>query len=363
MHGKYLRFFTLFAALATINVIVLNLENTSNQSVPSAPVNFQAKRETSNQETTLPLGPLEATKRDVFIVTAHHRSIATTATFVNRLFNAYNRKFRNSILIFHEPDQQFSEGIINELKINFNFVDGEISLLEFHDLNFTLPKELIRKFNQSGRGLDKIIEEIQNGGKVVFSHLFPRYHQILNFWFSQVFKLKALDNVEYYWRLDTDSEILNKIPYNVFDFMRSNNFKYGYRVEEHDPSSVTQGLWQFVDNFVRIYRINPANENLASNLTFFKENKDEEKLLVPLFYTNFEICHVPTFRENNGIEQFSKQVERSLKIFTKRWGDAPLRWLQVGLFIDPKFYHQFCDIEYFHQRPFPKNCSFPTIRS
>jgi hypothetical protein len=46
------------------------------------------------------------------------------------------------------------------------------------------------------------------------------YHQMIRFWFADVFDLPTMRNVEYYMRLDDDSEILAPMV-NVFELMRS----------------------------------------------------------------------------------------------------------------------------------------------
>lgn len=51
-------------------------------------------------------------------------------------------------------------------------------------------------------------------------------------------------DLEYMWRLDTDSKILQPINYDVFMFMRVNGFKYGYNWIEDDQHTLVLFLWE-----------------------------------------------------------------------------------------------------------------------
>jgi hypothetical protein len=54
-----------------------------------------------------------------------------------------------------------------------------------------------------------------------------------------VFLHELVKEVDFYWRLDTDSYLVSRVAYDVFKWMRQNNFKYAYRTTFHDsPETV-----------------------------------------------------------------------------------------------------------------------------
>lgn len=50
---------------------------------------------------------------------------------------------------------------------------------------------------------------------------------------------------------------------------------------------------------------------------------------IEIFYNNFEVVKVAAFRDNPAIAAFNAEVDATRNIYRYRWGDAPLRWLQV----------------------------------
>lgn len=134
------------------------------------------------------------------------------------------------------------------------------------------------------------------------------YRHMCWFFTGGLFQQPIMDYYKYCLRLDNDSFILSKIPYDIFELMQSKNAKYGYIEEgiQKDDPAVIEGLWEFAHGHI-------------SNI--------EEGLM---YYTNFEICEIEWFQK--GLYYlFFKRIEHSGNIYRKRWGDAPLRYLGVNI--------------------------------
>jgi mannosyltransferase len=180
---------------------------------------------------------------------------------------------------------------------------------------------------------------------------YPGYHTMIQFWFEQIFHEPAMDPFDYYWRLDTDSFLLSPFMYDPFVEMARRNLKYGYIQTSGDPPKVTQNLWTFLNDYVTssahsldiLLHLQQHRVGLPS-----PSNKDSSEN-IQIYYNNFEILHLPTWRTHRGIQEWTRQVHESFGIFQYRWGDAPLRFYTVAMFLAPEEVHWFCDVAYNHQ--------------
>ena len=59
---------------------------------------------------------------------------------------------------------------------------------------------------------------------------------------------------------------------------------------------------------------------------------------------------MPFFTKRQDVQQFIEAVVASHNIYQHRWGDAPLRFITLHLFLDnpDQKIHYFCDIAYAH---------------
>ena len=103
-----------------------------------------------------------------------------------------------------------------------------------------------------------------------------------NFHSKTVYEMPIMQDVEYSWRQDDDSFILSNINYDVFKFMKTNQYKYGYRVVNKDSPICVAGLWTTVKAYVMLKNINP----------YFYEKWKEPSVM----YNNFEISDMNLWR-------------------------------------------------------------------
>ena len=278
--------------------------------------------------------------RHVIVYLVHSKHQKSLAMSLIGLFKNFNRRFRKTVVIFHESDFKAKLFLNDLMKFSF-FTKNDFKLFKFVEVSFHLSPKFIAKHGQNSTNFVP-----------VFHHVFPGYHHVLNFWFQQVFSIPAMREVTYFWRLDSDSQLTVAVNYDIFTFMEDNGYIYGYRSQEYDSPLVTRGLLEFVDKF------KSSNNNTTLKQYRNSQTRNEIDMPVPIFYNNFEIVHVPTFQYHEGIKAFNNAVEDSLKIYENRWGDAPLRYFQITLFFNKtKYCHHFCDISYFHQKHFKPNCN------
>lgn len=136
------------------------------------------------------------------------------------------------------------------------------------------------------------------------------YRHMCWFFSGGMYEQKIMENYGYYMRLDTDSYILSPLDYDIFKFMEDGKYKYGYIHEgiQKDDPAVIKGLWDFAGG-------------TASGI--------EEGLI---YYTNFEIGEIDFFTKGY-YHMFFKRIEADGRIYTARWGDAPIKYLGVNIFM------------------------------
>lgn len=136
-------------------------------------------------------------------------------------------------------------------------------------------------------------------------------------WFSgEMYKHPAFDPYKFYLRLDCDSFIRTKLSYDIFNWMELEDNDYGFieQAVQFDNPRVVEGLWD------------KAKEILKKELV-------EKIPSGKMFYTNFEIGKIERFRQNDYMNFFDL-LDNSGGFYTKRWGDAPIKFLGVTCLFD-----------------------------
>ena len=177
---------------------------------------------------------------------------------------------------------------------------------------------------------------------------------MIRFWFKTIFEQPAIRALDYFCRMDTDSYFLAPIPHNFLALMHQGGYAYAYRTEIPEGIEVTDGLWDFVSNYMQQH---PAAARLAEANGFTLPVQAEWPTTQHhQYYNNFEVVHVPTFSSSFDIIDFTKAVDKTNNIYNRRWGDAPLRFLTCKLFLPKAAVLEVCDIDYEHQYHIPPTC-------
>ena len=81
------------------------------------------------------------------------------------------------------------------------------------------------------------------------------------FFFSKLFEHPAIKDLDYYARIDTDSKIASPIRYDIFEFMQSTGFSYGYNALQMEGPVFVQGMWDFVEAYLSTIDNTVADRN------------------------------------------------------------------------------------------------------
>ena len=140
------------------------------------------------------------------------------------------------------------------------------------------------------------------------------YRHMCRFFSGQMYEFNVMEEYDYYLRLDTDSFIHTPLNYDIFEWAKQNECYYGFIAPavQQDNEKVVEGLWEYVN---KLY-----------------PNEIPDRMM---FYTNFELGKVSWFLTSQ-YKNFYNEIDKSGGIYTKRWGDAPIKFLGINLFMNSK---------------------------
>lgn len=249
------------------------------------------------------------------------RSSKEDLEFLNQSLNLLEKnllstldKETTDILLFHESSFEEYKSKIKTFK--------EFKII-FIEIKFEIPE-----LNISYEQIPEFYPHPTHGnGPLAYWHkgFTIGYRHMCRFFSGWLYEQPIMKNYEYYLRLDTDSFILSPINYNVFNWMKENNLEYSFIQDavQLDNPKVIVNLWKTVNEW-----LNSSAIQIECPFNNIQEGK--------MFYTNFELAKTSCFLEKSKYFAFFKHLDFSGGIFQHRWGDAPIKYIGVNLFIAPQ---------------------------
>ena len=208
----------------------------------------------------------------------------------------------SNLLLFTEADVLvFHENSFNPYKFKIKYP------VKFIEIEFKIP-DYPKSISDN---IPKYYPHPTHGnGPIAYGHpgFSIGYRHMCRFFSGEIYNHPEVQKYDYYLRLDTDSRILTPLQYDIFEWAKENNCEYGY-IEpaiQYDNPKVIEGLWSLFDT------------------------KIPEGLM---YYTNFELGKVSFFL-GNEYQSFYKKIDETGGIYIHRWGDAPIKYLGVNMFMD-----------------------------
>jgi hypothetical protein len=130
-------------------------------------------------------------------------------------------------------------------------------------------------------------------------------------------------------RIDEDSFILSKIEYDIFDYMKVNEFVYGYRMCAYEME-YNRYIAPWFNNWKRK---TPMKREITRDLCGF--------------YNNFFVADLQFFMSPE-VRKYLKQIDRQGFVYRKRYGDLMIHATAVYGFADSDKIHRFLDFTYQH---------------
>lgn len=146
--------------------------------------------------------------------------------------------------------------------------------------------------------------------------------------FFQQYKEKTGCEYEYIMRFDEDSYLRSPIQYDIFDYMKTNDLNYGFRICAYELSSTNriQKLWKRTKMYAPIREIDFDMCGM---------------------YNNFFVARV-SFFQSPKVQRFLNFVDRQGLIYRRRLGDLQIHSLAVYGYSEQEKIHRFLDFTYEH---------------
>ena len=204
--------------------------------------------------------------RAAFVYLVHSYRVDQLVDSLASVFKFFNNAFRYPILLFHEPSLDTSAAAAT---LSALLSPEQLCLVRWLEVTFSFPP---------GFDAQAALDE-----GVVYPQFFPGYHHMCAFWASHVFSHPAIRGLDYYVRLDTDSQFTAPITYDFIRFFKERGFEYGYRFFTTEPPDDIKGLWDLVLAYV-------ASHNLTAPPTLPLPAANETATAsLPMYYNNFEV--------------------------------------------------------------------------
>jgi len=167
------------------------------------------------------------------------------------------------------------------------------------------------------------------------------YRSMCRFYSGDIFTNPALDEYDYIWRIDSDAQYICPIDYDVFDFMKHNEFVYGWTILMYEePRISADTLWKATLEYIKMKGIMPADLDAITTLYGSYDRCH--------YWNNFEVLDLSFFR-SPAYQDYYNFLDKRGGFYLYRWGDALVRTIALHMLVPPSKVHFFDDIGYFHQ--------------
>ncbi|KAL3800436.1 hypothetical protein HJC23_011673 [Cyclotella cryptica] len=160
------------------------------------------------------------------------------------------------------------------------------------------------------------------------------YRHMMRWFAILIWEYLANEGYTHVMRMDDDSYLHSQIKYNLFDYMRDNNKRYGFRMPVVEDSNVP---YEMVNAFLKQHP-HVASPNLIAS---YKQNREIA------FYNNWFIADILFFLSPPA-SLLLDVIDKSKIIYTNRTGDLAIHSTVVRLFLHPEQIEYFRDFTYEH---------------
>ena len=238
------------------------------------------------------------------------------------------------IILFHEQDlEPFKKDILQLPNIIYEQIEFKVPEYYSEELKNSIPEF----YPHGTHGKDGPYGEVYHKEHGRYHPGFTMGYRHMCRWFSgELYNHPRMALYDYYLRLDTDSYIHTKFQYDLFKWAVNIQCKYGFIAPgiQIDHHTVIEGLWQASNQWMH-----ETDKSIYIDCTTIPNGK--------MFYTNFELGYIPWFKESGYMEYYN-YLDNTGGFFTKRWGDAPIKYLGINMLMDKKHIQPVTGITYQH---------------
>lgn len=216
---------------------------------------------------------------------------------------------------------------------NYNY-----DLIIFHEGNINLDHQNIIKtdipniifIDISDKCFQKNTKIISNWRKSMRKYI--GYSHMCRFYGIQMYEY--LKDYEYIMRFDEDIFLRSSINFDLYTFMKENDYLIGYgrrKIDGHKPTKRT--FFPFIKKYI--------NDNKIEVLCDLKEIDNRN------FYNNFCILKTDFWFQENVLK-YLNHIDNDYGIYRHRWGDSPIQATALRMFTSENRWYKFTEFEYGH---------------
>lgn len=329
----------------------------NNQNYQSQHREFINRSEEEEEKQNLDRDATQA--RGCFLVYAEESNLHELKGAVRQIEDRFNRKYNYSYVVLSQ------NSLSEKLKMYVRSMTN--SLVEFGEIPseyFTLPPHLDQNT------VDGKFEEMRKN-KVIYGDDYGFHFR--NRYFSGPFAFHPLlMKYDYYWRFEPKVEYSCDVEYDVFQWMKNENKKYGFIITIKEFASTIPTLWEKTkkflldkgENFVKDRKllkfiVEDVDNEASSNLMNMTQPNQDQNYIEWIsqssynlchFWTNFEILDLNLVRSPEWQEIF-RYYDNAGGFFYERWADPVVHTIATSVLLNLDQVHWFKDFGY-HNSPY-----------
>jgi alpha 1,2-mannosyltransferase len=171
------------------------------------------------------------------------------------------------------------------------------------------------------------------GGSVSYRHMCRFFSGFLH-------QHPLVKNYDFVMRLEPDVDFYCDLDYDIFKFIQDNNKSYGFNMIPKEIPETIPSLFPLVLHYAKYRRVNSTLARFFMDPQTYDYNNYH-------FWTNFEVTKL-SFMRSPEYQEYFNYIDSWHGFHLERWGDAPVKSLAIGLFLNYSDVHFFNDIGYRH---------------
>lgn len=265
-----------------------------------------------------------------FVTLAQNKDLYSLVDSVKAMEDRFNRKYHYDWVFLN--DEEFNDEFKSVMR---SIVSGNASFGVIPKEHWGYPDWVDLDKAAAGRKA-MVAKKIIYGGSESYRHM-CRFESGF-FW-----RHPLMNQYRWYWRVEPGVKFYCDIDYDLFKFMETNDYRYGFTISMHEFRETIPTLWNTTLQFVKDHPEYVAPDNL---LGFVSDDKGKTYNRCH-FWSNFEVADMDFWR-GPAYSQYFDYLDRTGGFFYERWGDAPVHSIAAAFFLNKTQFHHFEDLGYYH---------------
>ncbi|CAI5758433.1 unnamed protein product [Candida verbasci] len=265
-----------------------------------------------------------------FVTLARNEELFSLIKSIRSVEDRFNHKFNYDWIFFNDKEftQEFKD-------LTSAIVSGKTKYGTIPKEHWSYPEWIDQQKAEESR------KKMKAAG-IIYGDL-ESYRHMCRFESGFFWRNPLLEDYDWYWRVEPDTDIHCDLNYDLFKYMEDNNKVYGFTISIHEFDKTIPTLWEQTKKFIDLHPEYIAENNF---MDFISNDKGKTYNLCH-FWSNFEIASLKFWR-SKAYQDYFEFLDKTGGFFYERWGDAPIHSIAASLFLPKDKIHYFEDVGYRH---------------